>query len=283
MVQLACMDVDSVFGVLKIVGHLLSENLKSGDAMRIRRIGAWAWGLLGRCRDVGQLTSEEVADLRELGKRAVKILSKLKEEKSAKSVNNDIDRHHHSHLRDGSQQEEKQGDSDMDEEGEVVETGIEAEAEADVHAGTGIVSERVDGNNIPLEVDQQPSVETPTTADKSEEVTTHVSREPLIPPSEPIGSEPGEDADGNLEAAKARLQAQLLQSTATEDGLPPEKEESSSIQKEQTEDIEDGEVESKLDPDEPAKQTHAMLDMIITVVGEFYGQRDLLQARDIWE
>ena len=30
-------------------------------------------------------------------------------------------------------------------------------------------------------------------------------------------------------------------------------------------------------------QTRAMLDMIITVVGEYYGQKDLLQEREIWE
>ena len=31
------------------------------------------------------------------------------------------------------------------------------------------------------------------------------------------------------------------------------------------------------------KQTRAMLDMIITIVGEYYGQRDLLTAREIWD
>lgn len=33
---------------------------------------------------------------------------------------------------------------------------------------------------------------------------------------------------------------------------------------------------------EVAMQTRAMLDMIITVVGEYFGQRDLLKEREVW-
>ncbi|KAL2849512.1 hypothetical protein BJY01DRAFT_233610 [Aspergillus pseudoustus] len=81
MVQLACMDMDSVLGAMIIVGRLMSENVRSGDAILVRRIGSWAWGLLGRCRDSGQLGAQEVGDIRELGKRAVRILVKFREEK----------------------------------------------------------------------------------------------------------------------------------------------------------------------------------------------------------
>ncbi|KAF7125195.1 hypothetical protein CNMCM5793_001304 [Aspergillus hiratsukae] len=48
-------------------------------------MGAWAWGLLGKCRDVGQLGTEEVGEIRDLGKRAAKILCKMKEEEFSKS------------------------------------------------------------------------------------------------------------------------------------------------------------------------------------------------------
>ncbi|OOO14723.1 Phox-like domain-containing protein [Aspergillus oryzae] len=83
-VQLACMDMDSVLGVLEVMAKLMSENIRSGDAERVRRIGAWAWGLLGKCRDVGQLASEEVGEIRDLGKRAAKILRKMREEDEKK-------------------------------------------------------------------------------------------------------------------------------------------------------------------------------------------------------
>ncbi|PWY91051.1 hypothetical protein BO70DRAFT_368226 [Aspergillus heteromorphus CBS 117.55] len=79
-VQLACMDLESVLAVLGVVARLMSENVRSGDAERVRRIGAWAWGLLGKCREVGMLGTEEVGEIRDLGKRAVKILGKMRED-----------------------------------------------------------------------------------------------------------------------------------------------------------------------------------------------------------
>ncbi|KAJ6141317.1 hypothetical protein N7470_010213 [Penicillium chermesinum] len=59
-----------------------------------------------------------------------------------------------------------------------------------------------------------------------------------------------------LEAAKAQLQAQYLD-TAEEASASDDFE---SIQ----------------------KQTFVLLDMIITIVGEFFGQRDLLVEREVW-
>ncbi|PWY80126.1 hypothetical protein BO83DRAFT_406225 [Aspergillus eucalypticola CBS 122712] len=74
-VQLACMDMESVLGVLEIMARLMSENVRSGDAQR--------------CRDVGQLGTEEVGEIRDLGKRAVKILRKMREEDEKKMQEGD--------------------------------------------------------------------------------------------------------------------------------------------------------------------------------------------------
>ena len=71
MVQLACMDMESVLGVLRLLGDVMSKCIKDDDADQLRRIGAWAWGLLGRCRDVGELGSEEVGELRVFGRKAL--------------------------------------------------------------------------------------------------------------------------------------------------------------------------------------------------------------------
>ncbi|KAL1971060.1 hypothetical protein VTN77DRAFT_11 [Rasamsonia byssochlamydoides] len=259
MVQLACMDMKSVFGVMKIMARLLSESVKTGDAMRIRRIGAWAWGLLGRCRDVGQLASEEVSELRDLGKRAVKILSKLREEERAKAIGgDDIHRHGHHPYRQGE-------GADSEEDRAVVETGVKAEA----------VSEQpVD--KVALEVDQT------TTADRSEATQVSAAAESTAPAAAAAAaatnttSEP-ENAD--LEAAKARLQARLREASQTTEESR-EKLTSFSIVDEEEEEKEH--EKSNLDLDDAAKETRAMLDMIITIVGEFYGQRDLLDARDVW-
>ncbi|RDH39369.1 hypothetical protein BDQ94DRAFT_165088 [Aspergillus welwitschiae] len=202
-VQLACMDMESVLGVLEIMARLMSENVRSGDAQRVRRIGAWAWGLLGKCRDVGQLGTEEVGEIRELGKRAVKILRKMREEDEKKM---------------------QEGDgSDEDAEEDTGDNAAEGEEGA----------QQVDGPSDNQDHDMQ-DVEEEKPATEEE-----------------------------LEAAKARLQAKLAggedQPTVTEPEAGNE------------------------DPaNEAATQTRAMLDMIITVIGEYYGQRDLLGARELW-
>ncbi|KAI2829521.1 hypothetical protein CBS147482_4803 [Aspergillus niger] len=203
-VQLACMDMESVLGVLEIMARLMSENVRSGDAQRVRRIGAWAWGLLGKCRDVGQLGTEEVGEIRELGKRAVKILRKMREEDEKKMQEGD-----------GSDEEDVEED-----------TGENA-----AEGGEG--AQQVGGPSDNQDHDMQ-DVEEEKPATEEE-----------------------------LEAAKARLQAKL----AGGDDQPT---------------VTEPEAGNENPANEAATQTRAMLDMIITVIGEYYGQRDLLGARELW-
>jgi hypothetical protein len=70
-------------------------------------------------------------------------------------------------------------------------------------------------------------------------------------------SMPDDSEQSELEAAKARLQARIQDGTDISDSAQS--------------------VNEAL-----FKQTRSLLDMVITVVGEFYGQRDLLEAREIW-
>ncbi|KAL4873340.1 hypothetical protein BDV12DRAFT_182540 [Aspergillus spectabilis] len=205
-VQLACMDLDSVLSVLMIVGRLMSENVRSGNPVLVRRIGAWAWGLLGKCRDSGQLRAQEIGDIRELGKRAVKILGKMRAEQKE--------------MQEEEEEEDYESDADNDkEDGQAGETGDE-----------------------PADTTITPNLDQPR-------------------------AEKGADAE-ELELAKARLEARI--SVAENESIPQE----------------EGEIEAQVE-DQTTKvdvgtQTRAMLDMIITIVGEHYGQRDLLEAREIW-
>lgn len=208
MVQLACMDSDSVLGVLQIMARGLSDNVRSGDAADIRRLGAWVWGLLGKCRDVGELSTEEVGDIRDLGKRAAKILEKVRESEEA-----------------GEEEEEEEGEEE-EEEGE--------EGQEDKK------------NEKALDPEGQEEPGAPDTDPKAEESNTYeveMSGDAFQP--------------DELAVAKARLQARL-------------------------QDNEDTGPDDPSDGEELAKQTRAMLDMIITTVGEFFGQRDLLKAREVW-
>lgn len=196
MAQLACMDQSSVFGVLEIAARELSDIVRSGDADRIRRMAAWIWGLLGKCRERGELATGEVGAIRDLGKRAVKIFHKIQDSKNSQPT----------------------GDAD--------ETGSDGE---------------------------EPYVK--------EDATMEVKTEQEAPEQAPVENDSemldATDQSSALEAAKARLQAKLE---------------------------EDPEVHSTANGEDEAAahQTGAMLDMIVTVVGEFYGQRDLLEAREIW-
>lgn len=204
MVQLACMDMDSVLGVLGIMARLMSENFRSGDVERVRRIGAWAWGLLGKCREVGQLGTEEVGEIRDLGKRAVKILQRMREE------------------------DEKNELARLDEASSVEED----ENQQDEHAPEPPEEENVEADDA-----------------------------------------------AKLEAAKARLQARLQgedqEKPVAEAVQPAVEQETADIATEAEADIQNRAIDL-------AGQIRAMLDMIITVVGEFYGQRDLLAKREVW-
>ncbi|OJJ51348.1 hypothetical protein ASPZODRAFT_87604 [Penicilliopsis zonata CBS 506.65] len=202
MVQLACMDIDSVLGVLGIMARLISENIRSGDEARIRRMGAWAWGLLGKCREVGEMATEEVGEIRGLGKRAVTIVKKMREENKKRPESDD--------GRD-------EGEVEPGDTGDKASGSAEPDVENDNHSE-------------PLDSSDEPTVQPDT------------------------GSE-------ELEAAKLELQRRL-QST----------EEHIRSTEENTE-----------EDDSVRKQIGALLDMILTVVGEYYGQLDLLEARGQWE
>jgi hypothetical protein len=182
----------------------LSPAVRSGDIVKAKRIGAWAWGLLARCREVGEMVSEDVAEIRELGKRAVKILVKIKNPEWSSALDAAT-----------GQEERATDDSDAEE---------EEELEHDV-------------------------------AD--------------------FGLQEGEPADDDeydpegLEAAKLRLQQRLQSDFGNSGGAGSEPGDEADQAKEHEQELK--------------SVIFAMLDMIITVAGEFYGQRDLLEFRDVWQ
>jgi regulator of vacuolar morphogenesis len=199
MVQVACMDMESVLRVLEILARMVSDVVRSEDIERVRRVGVWAWALLGKCREVGELATEEVGVIRNLGKRATTILSKVQETESYRAQ----------------------------------------------EAASSVSSPEAEDNTR-----QDPPVNDEQETKQEEVPESAEARESNI------FDAPAEQAE--LEAAKARLQARLLGN--------------------------DEPVETQTSSDEESlvKQTRALLDMIITVVGEFYGQRDLLEAREVW-
>jgi hypothetical protein len=211
------MDMESVLGVLRLLGDVMNKCVKGNDADQLRRIGAWAWGLLGRCRDVGELGSEEVGELRVFGRKALNLLKKMDRNKTLSA-----------------------------EGATAVESDLEDEEFSD------------DEDQIMTTVESMESVD----GQESEE----------------------------LEAAKLRLQSRFLGEEAAA-GEAERRRRNTSSPLEATMDEEPemtSAPESITQKSVPIvavtgeEQSRILLDMIITVVGEFYGQKDLLQQRDIW-
>ncbi|OKP14720.1 hypothetical protein PENSUB_11478 [Penicillium subrubescens] len=196
MVQLACLDSESVLRVLSILARGLSENIRGGDPDLVRRVGAWAWGLLGRCREVGELATDQVGELRGLGKRAAKILLRMQETEFKRAA-----------------EDSEASDSD---DGDGEEAQREKEAQGEGQGEEGLEAQDADM--------------------------------------------PDADLSAALEAAKLRLQAKLQSDAAPE--VTDERDQA--------------------EPGDSVQQARVLLDMIITIVGEFFGQRDLLDAREVW-
>lgn len=69
MVQIASMDMDSTWELIKMLNELLSDGEDNWQ-----RLGAWAWAALGKCPELGMCVSEEVSELRALARRAIELL-----------------------------------------------------------------------------------------------------------------------------------------------------------------------------------------------------------------
>lgn len=254
MVQLASMDMDSVLEVLEILARMMSDVVRGDDTQRVRRIGAWAWGLLGKCREVGQLSTREVGVIRNLGKRAAIILRKVQELENDE-YEEDVD----SSMADRPKKETQQGnlaecEKDTRKEAQQGSTAQDEEAtKPETHSGPTVQGEE--------EAEEEAQ---PETIGRNEEE----SKQAELPEAAEAQDSSMPDAsleESDLEAAKARLQARLQNNY-------------DSIKTPASCDNEEEEEESDW-----SIQTHALLDMIITVVGEFFGQRDLLQEREVWD
>jgi hypothetical protein len=195
--QLACMDPESVMELVKLLTECMSSTIKSRIQTKVKRLGGWIWATLARCRDRGELASEEIAELRELGKRAVQLLGYVRRSQS-----------------------------------------VEVDDQAEKYEG---VAMKLDGSR-------------PVASDGG---------------SQPDAAVGNDDEKMQLEQAKAQIAGML------ESGH-----ESSTAQIAKAELNDTGVPNIEMDVD---KQIRMVLDTTLTIVGEMYGQRDLLEHRDIWE
>lgn len=232
MAQLACMDMSSVLGALQLLGDLLGSSIKESDAHRIRRIGAWAWGLLGRCREVGELGSEEVGELRIFGRKALALLKKL-EKTADHTIQNPVE-----------------ADSDIGEENfsddEQVTFAANSVELADMQALEDLErAKRRLQNHLFGKVE---------VLDEEDEVELRQRRRRNT-------SSPLETSSDEIETTPAHENHTAINNTS-HDTISDEP--------------------SSIDTVPAEQQSRILLNMIVTIVGEFYGQKDLLNERDIW-
>ena len=203
---------------------LTSRNLLGQEG---RNLGAWCWGLLTRCRDIGEMGSEEVSVLREVGKKAVRLGGKI-----------------------------RYGGRDAEEEQMVVDHEEVADWEENREVDDG--GDDQDGKGEPDEglVAGQPLPDTDGTILGVGEIQTNV-------PST-LESIPDRVDDDSLAQAKESLLSQF----STSEPSPLHRDVEEEQENDQKEEIE--------------VDALAMLDMVVTIIGELYGQRDLLDQREVW-
>lgn len=196
--------------------RILEKSLTKRNLQKFYNLGVWAWGLLARCREVGQMGSEEVGVLRDLGKKASWIIRG---------------------IRAGMEESEEQIDDIKVEEDDHGETGEE------------IAIEEHETSRLPKSDSTEPEMVLP-----NPDLPTTTSPLPAHP---------------NLLEAQQRLLTSFISSstptpTPAPSNLPPS-----------------NNTTNNHPP--PTNPTNPILDMLVTVIGEFYGQRDLLGGRWLWD
>jgi hypothetical protein len=284
-VQVAAMDHRGILRLLRII--MGGKFLRVGVELR-ERTSRWLWALLARLPDSGELSYSEVSIVRDLGLRAVLLTRSVAEMAALRDEveNGGVSLGLHDGFDDSEDDEDVAKDMSPCEnvaEGESppgnntpnpeesspryeagegkqqvpepdarpTETGQDGAGVVDEHLEDGEVSEDPHSEN-------EASEKLPTaTADAKEDGELDDDEAPMDIDS--VSSSTNEPA---LEAAKAKLLARLENGPTAADGHGDE------------------DHDSETDTTNRARlNMRATLNMIITVAGEFYGQRDLLEFR----
>jgi Survival motor neuron (SMN) interacting protein 1 (SIP1) len=270
--QIASMDK---LTVLRLLGLLSGGTLLKRGAEVEVGVSRWAWSLLARLPERGELTSEEIGVVRELGKKAVLIGVGLCEEKTweegIREVEKDFDGEEHEELPGIVNENEIELDSE-DEELNLKDTETDAEFTATEMLGdVGLIGPQLvgPGNTTSATDDDTNRLGASDTGLSNNENERDGYTECA---SEGEGELPSEDSSNDpeaLAAARARILARLDQQQSDDSD---------------TENIEDIKIQQTKDDRASALwNTKATIDMIISVAGEVYGQRDLLEFRGAWD
>ncbi|KAL8683433.1 MAG: hypothetical protein Q9186_000587 [Xanthomendoza sp. 1 TL-2023] len=233
-------------------------------------LGAWAWGLLARCREVGMMGSEEVGVVRDLAKKARGMVRAL-----AAGLGG-------GQGLQGEEVEEEDGDGDGDEEEEgsmVINNGdIKSNDDIPSQAST---DEITNGSTAPAatqDSSQDPAIKTQKSTMEMDEMAEAKTR---LLATLPQHTSTTTTTNASAQAADNTM---TFSNTQPAQSKPPAQQpplDTSSPQQNDNVNAKSAEKEESM-----ISRTMSMaatLDMIITIVGEGYGQRDLLEGRMVWD
>ncbi|KAH7037619.1 uncharacterized protein B0I36DRAFT_314451 [Microdochium trichocladiopsis] len=252
-VQIAAMHKDSIIRLLRII--LGGKFLRKRVELRART-STWIWALLARLPDRGELDYQEIGWIRELGKRAVLLMIGLAEAQVLQEE-----------YGVGGSDDENDGDVDVD---ELFEDDTGSETAGPDEASLGVTADSKSGPNGTADprpqtanTDENQDDDAPMDLDDGE-----ISDDNVEPPKDHSG----------LEDMKARLLAQL-DDDDDDDAAVVVEPEPQSVEPSSHDDEPHGEQQDSA-VNAAQMNVRATLNMILTVAGEFYGQRDLLEFRD---
>lgn len=226
--------------------EVLETVLSMANVQRHKNIGLWAWGLLARCREVGEMGSEEVGVLRDLGKKAIAVLrgvtAGLYQDHSENGENEDEDK--------GEEEPKSQANADVD-----ADANVNANANAHTHMFESPFPQNDSTENSP---DDAPHLVETAKQLLLKSLTEGSSGEATNAETRSLGSKPAYALGSEREPGREEAQ-KIVESE------PPIRN------------------AGKQDDDEESIKMLATLDMIITIVGELYGQKDLLPGRLLWD
>lgn len=220
---------------------VLETVLSMANLQRHKNIGLWAWGLLARCREVGEMGSEEVGVLRDLGKKAIAVL---------RGVTAGL---YQDHSENGENEDEDKGEAEAES-----QAHADANADADAHSHAHVSESRFPlHDSAATAIDDSPHLIEAAKQLLLESFTLESSGEVTIAETRTLGSKPAQ-VESERESGPEEPQKLVELETPIYNA-------------------------GKQEDDEKSFKMHAALDMIITIVGELYGQKDLLPGRLLWD
>ncbi|KAM0283508.1 hypothetical protein ACHAQH_002459 [Verticillium albo-atrum] len=282
-VQVASMDKDSVLRVLRV---LLSGSFLRRGGELAERTSRWVWALLARLPDRGELNHVEMSWIRDLGRRAVLMNQSLADMANLReALEGDLGVH--DAIDDSSDDEAVLEDMEVDEnDGEVVvDAGESGEASATQH-GEAQYHEEDEGVG-------DDGAEPGENNGKTEEATATDLPKQTEEPAAAAGVSETKVNDAQSEAMDCSEDGEVFEGEAPRESVAPEAEEPESLEAMRARILAQLDtVEVQAAKEEAAERKaaddrlgarmnmRATLNMILTVAGDFYGQRDLLEFRD---